>query len=249
MASNDGIPWAHIEDIHIELAVPRFLEDAGSNVTAPIVITNSTQVLKDSLRVYGSIFICGFTVYCYLRKRIPRTYAVRQWVPHCKTPLAENQFGYISWLWKVYSFNTDQLRETIGLDALCCLRVLNMGFRIACVGAFNSIWLFAVYMTAEKDPADQDGNDNVRDASVNVLQDGDPRFFATVLAAYMFFGYAMYTILKEFRWFITQRHIWLKICNQRNYTILVRNIPEELRSDQLLKEHFQGLYGAERGKR
>lgn len=56
--------------MHTELDAPRFLEDAGSNVTAPVVITNSTQALKDSLRVYGSMFICSFTVYCYLRKRI-----------------------------------------------------------------------------------------------------------------------------------------------------------------------------------
>ena len=244
MTPNDGNPWVHVGDI--EFVVPRFLEGSGSNITD----TNSSQTLRDSLRVYGTIFACGFTVYCYLRKRIPRTYAVRQWVPECKTPLAEDQFGYVSWLWKVYSFSTDELRETIGLDALCFLRLMNMGFRLACVGAFNSIWLFPVYGTAERDPnAPEDDNVIVANASINKLQDGDPRFVATVVAAYIFFGYTMHTILKEFRWFITQRHIWLKRLNKRNYTILVRNIPEELRSDMLLLRHFQRLYGAGRGKK
>ena len=249
MTPNDGSPW--VEDI--EFVVPRFLEGSGSNTTdsnSSQHLSDSSQTIRASLRVYGSIFACGFTVYCYLRKRIPRTYAVRQWAPHCKTPLAEDQFGYISWLWKVYSFSTDELRETIGLDALCFLRLMNMGFRLACVGAFNSIWLFPVYATAEKiSNAPEDENVVVVVASVQIIKEGGSTFVATVVAAYIFFGYTMHTILKEFRWFITQRHIWLKRFNQRNYTILVRNIPEELRSDQLLLQHFQRLYGAGRGKK
>jgi hypothetical protein len=68
------------------------------------------------------------------------------------------------------------------------------------------------------------------------------------LAAYIFFGYTMFSILKDFRWFIALRHDWLRLFNCRNYTILIRNIPEELRSDNLLTKHFQGLYGKDRGK-
>lgn len=121
-----------------------------------------------------------------------------------------------------------------------------MGFRLACLGAFNSIWLFPVYATANNDGPAEDLVDQV---AINNLPDGSKRFIATVVGSYVFFGYTMYTILKEFRWFITQRHVWLREYNQRNYTILVRNIPKELRSDTLLMEHFQMVYGKDRGKR
>lgn len=209
--------------------------------------SSSVTPLRDALRFYGSIFGVGFVVYCYIRKRIPRTYAVRQWVPEIRTPAADDQFGYISWLWKVYSFSADELQETIGLDALCFLRLMNMGFRLACVGAFNSIWLLPVYATAEKGE-DAPPSDAVNDISFNVLPDGSPRFIATVVACYIFFGYTMYTILKECTWFVTQRQIWLRKFKPRNYSLLVRNIPRELRSDALLLGHFQRLFGADRGE-
>jgi Late exocytosis, associated with Golgi transport len=116
----------------IELVGPRFLEDIGANSTVDETRENMTQILRDSMRVYGSLFAFGLVIYCYLRKRIPRTFAVRQWIPEHKTPLAQNQFGYVSWIWKVYSFSEDDLLATISLDALCFLRVLNMGFRLSC---------------------------------------------------------------------------------------------------------------------
>lgn len=209
---------------------------------------SSQQPLIDALKFYGSIFCVGFVVYCYVRKRFPRTYAVRQWVPEIRTPAADDQFGYISWLWKVYSFSADELQEIIGLDALCFLRLLNMGFRLACVGAFNSIWLLPVYGTAEKSPDAPEHDAVVNEVSFNDLQDGSPRFVATVIAAYVFFGFTMYTIQKECIWLITQRETWMRRFKQRNYSVLVRNIPNELRSDSHLLAHFQRLFGARRGE-
>jgi hypothetical protein len=242
MTPGDSVAWAD----EIEFIVSRLLQanSSDSNETSTIHTINTTQVLKSSLRVYGSIFLCGFVVYCFLRLRIPRTYAVRQWVPEHTTPLARDQFGYLSWMWKVFSFDQVDLLETISLDALCFLRVLNTGFRLACIGAFNSIWLFPVYATAGSSAQD----DPVEGSTINILPQGSPRFAATVLAAYIFFGYTMYSILKDFRWFIALRHDWLRRFNCRNYTILIRNIPEELRSDLLLKKHFQELYGVDKGK-
>lgn len=243
MVLPDSDPWALLEPLHyIKL---RHLQDSVSNETitsnSP---TNSTHPLKNSLIVYGSLFALGFTVYCYVRKRIPRTYAVRQWVTSIKTPLADNQFGYVSWVWKVYSFSADELIETVGLDGLCFLRLMSMGFRFACVGACNSIWLFPVYATATKDPASAENVVNY--LSFNLLQDGSPRFIATVMAAYVFFGYVMYTMLREFSWFNEQRYNWLRRFKQQNYSILVRNIPKDLRSNNLLLGYFQSVYGSER---
>lgn len=119
-----------------------------------------------------------------------------------------------------------------------------MGFRMACIGAFNSCWLIPVYLTSDG----VEGTDPFDRLAVNNLPTGSLRFIAPVIGSYIFFGYSMYTILKEFRWFIAERHIWLQKFNQRNYTVFIREIPKELRSNQDLKEHFQMLYGMDRGK-
>lgn len=118
---------------------------------------------------------------------------------------------------------------------------------MACIGAFNSCWLLPVYLTANG-PDGEQSIDLYDRMAVNNLEVGSLRFIAPVIGSYIFFGYSMYTILKEFRWFIAERHIWLRKLNQRNYTIFVREIPKELRSDRELKEHFQMLYGMDRGK-
>ena len=195
------------------------------------------------MMIFLPFLFCGFLIFCVLRKKFPRIYAVRQWVEECRTPLADDQFGYFSWTWKIYSYTSDQLMEAISLDALCFLRLMNMGFRLSCVGCLNSIWLFPVYATA--DEVDDKKLDSI---SINALQDGSQRYLAPVLASYIFFGYAFYTIFNEFRWFIEKRHAWLQRLDPRNYTMLVRNIPEVMRSDLALKEHFSMLYGDDRGK-
>jgi len=90
-------------------------------------------IIKHSLRVYGSLFAVGFVVYCIVRKNFPRVFAVRQWATNCKHPLANEQFGYVSWIWKIFSYEQDVLLEAIGLDGVCFLRVMNMGFRLASI--------------------------------------------------------------------------------------------------------------------
>jgi hypothetical protein len=98
-----------------------------------------------------------------------------------------------------------------------------------------------------KDPASAENVVNY--LSFNLLQDGSPRFIATVMAAYVFFGYVMYTMLREFSWFNEQRYNSLRRFKQQNYSILVRNIPKDLRSNNLLLGYFQSVYGSERGKK
>jgi hypothetical protein len=207
-----------------------------------------TRILLNSLQVYGSILAVGLVLYCWFRKQIPRTFAVRQWVPSCQTALANNTFGYLSWLWKVYSFSEDDLMQNVALDAVCFLRVINLGFRLSCVGCFCSIFLIPVYVTSTSDQISSTLHDDpVQYASAATLPPKSSRYAAAVVAAYIFFGYAMYSILKDFRWFIAKRHGWLQRFCARNFTVLVRNIPDELRSDVALKKYFEGICGADRG--
>ena len=209
-----------------------------------------TQVVVSAIEFYFPVWCVGVLVYCYLRRRCPRLFAVRQWVPSIQTSLADNQFGTLSWIWKVYSvFDSDDLRSEIGLDALCFLRLITFGFRLSVIGCINSLWLLPVYAAAARMiVVDDDGDgDNIhtrtRDAlsnvSINALGDGvDRRYYiGTVVASYVLFGYAMYAILGEFQWFVRQRHAWLQH---------LRNLPKHLRSNVTLREHFQRLYGADR---
>lgn len=165
---------------------------------------NDGKVLRETLKVYGSIFAVCFFLFCCLRKQYPKAFNVRSWVPELKCNLAEQKYGFFSWLWQVRLATDDEIREQCGLDALCFLRMMYFGYKLALVGIFNSIWLFPTYATSEPSAETSYITDRVAQLTVSYVPSGSPRFIATVVASYIVFFYSMYLILKEYRWFTYQ---------------------------------------------
>jgi hypothetical protein len=54
----------------------RLLEDA--------IPPNDSEVLKNTFMVYGSILICIFLFFCFVRQKFPRPYKLRSWVEDLK---------------------------------------------------------------------------------------------------------------------------------------------------------------------
>jgi hypothetical protein len=113
------------------------------------------------------------------------------------------------------------------------------------VGIFNSIWLMIVYSTSGTSEETEDINDGVVAVTVANVPSETPRLIATTLAAYVFFGYAMYLVLEEFEWFTEMRHKFLRQRKARNYTVFIRNIPEAYRSNEALQEFMRSCFSHE----
>lgn len=126
------------------------------------------------------------------------------------------------------------------MDALCFLRMLHFGFKVCLIGMFNSLYLFPTYATSDSQFASEE--DWVSKLSVSYLPPGSLRFVAPVVASYLVFGYTMYLILEEFKWFTANRHAWLSEREPRNYAVYVAGIPEELRSSDNLLKYFQNCF-------
>jgi len=180
----------------------RFLQDTNSSETAaPTAVpvndadTNESAILRATFVIYGSVLLGVFVLFCYVRLKFPRPYNLRNWVEDLKTPIAANQFGFFSWLWQLNAITEDEILNDCGLDALCFLRVLRMGYRIAVVACFNAIWLLPVYATAPSDDATDDITDRVVKLTIAHVPVGSKRLIGTVIAAYILFGYVMYLIL------------------------------------------------------
>lgn len=222
---------------------------ATNSTDDTLVSPNDSEVLKDTLRVYGTCFLVLFLLYCWARLFFPRVFNVRSWAPLVESDQAkELSYGYLNWVWKVWMVSNADIRDNCGLDALCYVRVLRLGFRLACVGIFNSIYLFPVYKSAK--PSDETAHitDNIVEITVTNCPPGSPRFMATVLAAYVFFGFTMYTLLKEFEWFTKHRHFFLSRYAPRNYSVFIRHIPPEYQSSGNLLHFFRQLFSKEAGK-
>eukprot|EP00980_Cylindrotheca_fusiformis_P002692 scaffold627_cov125-Cylindrotheca_fusiformis.AAC.9 len=194
--------------------------------------------LKNTLRVYGSLFVVVLLLFCWLRKKYPHIYNVRSWVEELKTPLADQQYGYINWVWKVFGIDDADLMDQCGMDAICNVRILEFGFKLAAVGVVNSIWLMLVYRTAEESTETDHIFSAVVSLSTANVPSGSNRLIGTVIAAYINYGFTMYTILKEFEWFIKFRHMFLSKRLARNYSVYVQNIPLEYQNNQKLKDFF-----------
>ena len=205
--------------------------------------SNDTDIIVGTVRLYGSLYIFFFIVFCIARKAFPKLFNLHSWVEESKTNLAIRQsqaYGLISWCWKVFQIENDNdvLLESIGLDGLCFLRVLRLGFKLSLCGALNGLYLIPLFLTAS------DSNDTyyledifVRMSVSNIPRDS-PRFAAVVFAAYMMLVVSLKLMTEEYDWFIDARHKYLSQRKPRNYTIYVSGIPRRLRSNADLADFF-----------
>lgn len=249
----DSLSFDHYDD-------HRWLQENTTNSRPE----TDSEVLRTTFLIYGPILTVNILAFCFMRLRYPRAFTVRKWSkdPELKSPLAQDQYGFFSWIWKLNSeISEDEIMEHCGLDALCFLRALSMGFKLSLMGVFNCAWLMPLYKTAAPSYRNatrlvtlENGTtvnqtylqevviDKIAQYTVANLAERSPRFIGTVVAAYLLQFFVMYQILKEFEWFIEKRNKWQKQRKAQNYTIYIRSIPYEYRSNKALMEFFQKIF-------
>jgi Late exocytosis, associated with Golgi transport/Calcium-dependent channel, 7TM region, putative phosphate/Cytosolic domain of 10TM putative phosphate transporter len=239
---------------------------SSSNSTA-VTEYDDAAVLRDTFLVYGSLLVVLFLAFCWARRRFPHAYQLRNWVPHIQVsgylhscfiysssssyyfislndtlllsivvqaPLAQEQYGFFSWIWKLNAITEDEILTECGMDSLCVLRLLRMGYKIAFLSMLNALWLIPIYATDDSSTI----TDPVVALTIANLATGSNRLIGTVVAAYILFGYVMFLIFSEFKWFIEKRNMYLKRPVVENYAVYVRNIPPEYRSNKGIQDFF-----------
>jgi Late exocytosis, associated with Golgi transport len=95
-------------------------------------------------------------------------------------------------MWKINSYTDDEMLDYCGMDALCFLRILSMGYRICGIGVLNAVVLMPLYSTASSTIT----SDRIKKVSMSNVEVGSYRLVVSVLCAYLLFGYVMYLILE-----------------------------------------------------
>lgn len=202
--------------------------------------SNDAQIIAQTFRLYGSLYLGFFVSFCYLRRKFPVLYNIRSWVPEIKTDLATNQeYGFFSWCWQVFKISDDDLLDTCGMDALCFLRALRLGAKLAFMCSINAMWLIPLYLTSEESPETEYLTDPFVLMSMANVPNNSTRFIGTILAAYIIMLSSMYMISREYDWFTEYRHKYLSQKKARNYTVYVSGIPESIQSSFALADHFR----------
>jgi hypothetical protein len=80
-------------------------------------VLSSSAILRTTCKVYGSMFVVLFALYLLVRSRYPGVYNVKRSYPTLHIPIAEDFFGPLSWCWKVFQINHQDIADQCGMDA------------------------------------------------------------------------------------------------------------------------------------
>ncbi len=148
-------------------------------------IQNSTtgEVIRLTLKIYGSLFACSFGLFVLVRPMFPLCYNFNNSVKEYNTKLARNHYGHIEWIWKIWQYTDDEIAQNCGLTAAIFLRFLRLGVKISIVGILNSIYLIPVNIYG---CTDEDGQCNklkdVERIGLGHLSQGSRSLLATTFA-------------------------------------------------------------------
>lgn len=148
-----------------------------------------------------------------------------------------------NWLASVIDVPWDSVRKYSGLDSYFFLRYIRMNLRICSV---TFIWAFIILI-----PTYIGGYNNDQQGwyhlSVANLLDSSWRLWIPTIFAYFFSGFTLFVMKQEYRHFLELRMDFLArgttfINPQHHYSLMVENIPHELRSEKALSDYFESLF-------
>ena len=205
------------------------------------------DIIKITLKVYGSLFSFLFVIYVVVRPLFPLCYNFCNSVKEYNTKLSCDHFGHVQWIWRIFRYSDNEIAQSCGLTSVVFLRFLRLGVKLSLVGIFNSVYLIPVNLYGCLDKNDQCSSlkDGVERIGLGHLSQGSLGLLATTFSAYIIFGSAIYFIYKEFTWFTTARHKFLTLPRVDNYSVYIGQIPKEYRSDAALLSYFQSILSPE----
>ncbi|KAJ3172889.1 hypothetical protein HDU87_007725 [Geranomyces variabilis] len=186
----------------------------------------------------GAAFIAVFTI---IRERYPLVYAPRTFLVPDKI-LTKPLKGYFTWATLAWTVDDDDTLRRIGGDnfsALFYMRMLTRLFMI--ISAAAVVILIPIYATADPDNLLNLSGLNLL-AIGNVNSDQQNRLWATLIMSVIFVAAVLHIIFKLLDKAAWLRHTFILGADQHQslsgYTLLVRDIPPDLRDPGLIRDLF-----------
>jgi calcium permeable stress-gated cation channel len=130
-------------------------------------------------------------------------------------------------------------------NVVTTIRLLELGAKLSLVGVVCSAFLIPSYKYGidKTKLSVGDVTDPMDVISLANVPIGDNAAIATTVGAYVLFGFAMFLILKDIKWFQKHRREFLSKQIPQNYSIFISDLPKEFQNDEALKRHFGSLVG------
>jgi hypothetical protein len=145
----------------------------------------------------------------------------------------------------------DKVYKMLGLDAVMFLRMLSLGAKyFAVISVWGMVVLCPVYGTGASNLDDAESDDGVAEPddiariSMSNLVRNDGKLYLSVVSAYLFAGILARLLWMEWHAYLELRQTYLSEPGPVQYTVIVRDIPTHLRSDEGLAKYFVDLFGS-----
>jgi hypothetical protein len=148
----------------------------------------------------------------------------------------------LEWVKPVFGISWRQVREEGGLDAYFFLRYIRMCFRVTSVSAlWGVIILFPIFAHGKNDAA------GWYYYSMANVQQGSSLIWVPTLFMYLFSFFLFFIMKHEYKHFVELRLDFLgkgggSSDPQHHYSIMVEQIPTELRSEKALFDYFEKMF-------
>ncbi|KAI9228257.1 MAG: hypothetical protein DHS80DRAFT_15887, partial [Piptocephalis tieghemiana] len=200
----------------------------------------SLSTFVSALVFNGAIFLLLIFLFSILRSHFKSIYAPRTYMVPEKYRAPVLGSGLFAWLGPIRSVQEKQLARKIGLDAYVFLRYLRAGQYL--------FFLFALLGCAVLLPVNLD-NETIPVSGMNTLSfshvTDDRRYWAHLILLWIFAFTTMYVMYRELMNYVQLRHAFLCSPEHRRtrqaFTILVKEIPESLRSQASLIQLFSAF--------
>jgi hypothetical protein len=143
----------------------------------------------------------------------------------------------LHWVTNVLDVSWDTVRKYAGLDGYFFLRYIRMNLRITSVTCF---WAFLILVPTYATGFNK-GQDGWYHMSVANVRDNSWRLWVPALFAYCFTGFIFFVMKQEYRMeFLARGTSYIN--PQHHYSLMVENIPQELRSEKALSDYFESIF-------
>ncbi len=148
----------------------------------------------------------------------------------------------LDWIGKIFGVPWRKVREVVGLDAYFYLRYIRICFKITSVSAiWGAVILFPVYAAGDN------GATGWYYVSMANVSQGSPIIWVSMLYIYFFTFFVLFVMKQEYKHFVELRLDFLGKGDgltepQHQYSVMVENIPRELRGDNALFNYFDKLF-------
>ncbi|CAM9257016.1 unnamed protein product, partial [Ectocarpus fasciculatus] len=201
-----------------------------------------TASIFATLTINGIICVVALAVFEMVRGQMEVFYPRRRSKPN-RTPSVP-QPGLFSWVMPVVKTTDEELLSYAGMDGYVFYRFLFMCFKVFGIcGVLGLLILLPVY---DSTPTDEMVPGIQRFTMGNVVEGGNA-LWASWVMTYLFTGVFLYFIYKEYENFALVRQQFLRngdadISEQKNYSVMVENVPVEYRTSEKLAEFFNNLF-------